>query len=643
MTARTSYHRTENYTHSIDHRSAPSRNGRAALKYARRDIPVFPCKPDGKEPLTPRGHLDATTDPQQITAWWDAHPLANIGIPTGKRSGLLVLDVDQPAGLDALEAEHGKLTATRTHSTGSGGMHHLYRYPSDVEVRNSAGKLAPGLDVRGEGGYVIVPPSRTQRPYELLDDVPLAEPPAWLLERLRVTNRPRAGRRGDRPAAVVGLDGPIPEGERNWTLYRLACSMRARGADGAAMLSGLEETNAAHCLPPLDGPELEKIAASAARHAPGKPAPKASTEVLEELDRIQLEAGRVSWRGMGGATDRDVFLMLVKLARRYGTKIPAGVRVSVDMRTLALVSAVGLGSASRAVKRLKIAGRVRTDNLDRRRRESGAFVLVSGAREAEHSGTTERPAGGELDASVPPLAPLTAPRLRWSAPVVESSGGLTLRVGTIRRLGKSAGKVVDALEAAGGTLPLAELYGRLYPDKSPDDKRRWRPRDLLRDSEGYTGPVRRLQKAGVLGFDGANISLSDDWMEALNTERENAGEIAAHRRDMARYERERRAFREHAGRPADPAPTEAEMDKARENRPDGVISELEPVPDDQDQGADAEILAALSEALVRWHDHRDDYPSWWAATLDVDGYLDYRPDPGDVARALELLPQRDAA
>lgn len=165
------------YPSSAD-RTAPVRSDRlrAALGYAARGRPVFPCRTGGKEPLTPRGHLDATTDPRRIIAWWNRWPDANIGVPTGERSGLLAVDVDQPAGLDALERERGRLPATRTHSTGSGGTHYLYRYPDGPEIRNSAGKLAPGLDVRGEGGYVIVPPSATVRPYEVLDRLPRPKP-----------------------------------------------------------------------------------------------------------------------------------------------------------------------------------------------------------------------------------------------------------------------------------------------------------------------------------------------------------------------------------------------------------------------------------------------------------------------------------
>ena len=148
---------------------------------------MFPCEPGGKRPLTPSGFWDATTDPRRVRAWWGRRPSANVGVPTGRRSGLVVLDVDRggggPESLAALEREHGPAPETARARTGGGGAHLFFRYPPGREVRNSAGVLGPGLDVRGEGGYVVVPPSRTRGAYGWVDRSPLAEA-AWLLERL---------------------------------------------------------------------------------------------------------------------------------------------------------------------------------------------------------------------------------------------------------------------------------------------------------------------------------------------------------------------------------------------------------------------------------------------------------------------------
>ena len=161
---------------------------KAALAYACSGVPVFPCEPGGKRPLTYNGFWDASADPRRVAAWWDRWPDANLGVPTGERSGLLVLDIDPgvggPESLAALERAHGTLPKTARTRTGGGGVHVFFGYPAAEEVRNSAGKLGPGLDVRGEGGYVIVPPSRTRGAYEWLDRTPLAQP-SWLLECLR--------------------------------------------------------------------------------------------------------------------------------------------------------------------------------------------------------------------------------------------------------------------------------------------------------------------------------------------------------------------------------------------------------------------------------------------------------------------------
>lgn len=158
------------------------------MSYARRGVPVFPLEPGGKRPLTYNGFWDATTDARRIEGWWRRWPAANLGVPTGAQSGLLVLDVDPEDGglesLAGLERSNGPLPRTTRARTGGGGTHVFFRYPPE-EVRNSAGRLGAGLDVRGEGGYVVVPPSRTEGSYGWLEKAPLAEPPAWLLDRLR--------------------------------------------------------------------------------------------------------------------------------------------------------------------------------------------------------------------------------------------------------------------------------------------------------------------------------------------------------------------------------------------------------------------------------------------------------------------------
>jgi hypothetical protein len=135
-----------------------------------------------KRPPTADGFLEATTEGASIRRWWGRWPNANVAIPTGERSGLLVLDVDAGEGTDSvalLELSCGQPPKTASAATGGGGVHIYFRYPSQEElmsaglyareVRNSQGLLGDGLDVRGEGGYVVAPPSSTQRAYRWID------------------------------------------------------------------------------------------------------------------------------------------------------------------------------------------------------------------------------------------------------------------------------------------------------------------------------------------------------------------------------------------------------------------------------------------------------------------------------------------
>lgn len=170
---------------------------REALRLAGAGVPVFPCKPD-KAPLTRNGFKDASADPDQVRAWWAQYPYALPGVPTGKASGYDVLDIDLRPGKDGfteLAARELRLPQTRMHRTQSGGAHVLMRAAG---LASSSGKIAPGVDVRGEGGYVIWWPAagHTVEQPDMLADVP-----QWLLE--------AAGRRGNAPEAAPGRDGAV--------------------------------------------------------------------------------------------------------------------------------------------------------------------------------------------------------------------------------------------------------------------------------------------------------------------------------------------------------------------------------------------------------------------------------------------------
>ncbi len=176
----------------------------AALGYAHRGWRVFPlhgivneactcgrtdCSSAGKHPLVRRGLYEATTDPDVIMEWWRRWRSANVGIATGAVSGLAVIDVDLPAAFVSLgRLIEQEVPATLTGLTGGGGVHLVFS-SSDETLGNSAGRLPgmddelTGFDLRGNGGYIVAPPSvhRSGGSYEWLDaNRPVAAAPAWL-------------------------------------------------------------------------------------------------------------------------------------------------------------------------------------------------------------------------------------------------------------------------------------------------------------------------------------------------------------------------------------------------------------------------------------------------------------------------------
>lgn len=181
----------------------------AAFGYARRGWRVFPlhgivgsrctcgrrdCSSPGKHPLVRRGLYEATSDVSQIQRWWRQWRCANIGIVTGAESGIAVIDIDLPPALGSLDALIAKrLAPTLTGLTGGGGLHLIYAC-TDGALGNSAGHLPgidaelPGMDLRGNGGYIVGPPSlhRSGRSYQWLDvNCAIASAPEWLKQPVR--------------------------------------------------------------------------------------------------------------------------------------------------------------------------------------------------------------------------------------------------------------------------------------------------------------------------------------------------------------------------------------------------------------------------------------------------------------------------
>jgi putative DNA primase/helicase len=255
--------------------------------YAQRGLAVFPCHypiingtaccscgnpncPDpAKHPYgrrAPHGLKDASADPRKIERWWGTDVPYNIAVAAGAMSGIVVLDVDPrhqgDANLVRLEAEHGPLPLTWRAISGSLGEHIYFAHPG-CPVSNSAGKIADGIDVRGDGGYVIAPPSRhiSGRRYAWnVDHHPefteLAPMPAWLIDMAGAASR---GGRQDIDWKQFAAT-PIAEGKRHDSLKRLAGLLfyrLSREPHLAAQL--ILDFNQQHCTPPLDEEELLRI------------------------------------------------------------------------------------------------------------------------------------------------------------------------------------------------------------------------------------------------------------------------------------------------------------------------------------------------------------------------------------------------
>jgi putative DNA primase/helicase len=267
----------------------------AAIEYAKRGFRVFPlhsvrdgvctcqewrdkngkgpCPTPGKHPRFRNWQERATCDPTAIEEMWWNHKGSNVGIATGAASGVFVLDVDPKNGgedsIEGLVARHRRIPDTLQAVTGSGGKHFYFAHPG-TPVKNGVA-LLPGLDIRGDGGLVVAPPSVhvSGRRYEWdglaeFADMPVLPAPAWLLELMN--GKPDNGKK-----PRFELPAEIAEGERNETLHRYACSLRGKGngLELPEIVEAVLAVNRSRCKPPLDEAEVEKLVESACRHEKG--------------------------------------------------------------------------------------------------------------------------------------------------------------------------------------------------------------------------------------------------------------------------------------------------------------------------------------------------------------------------------------
>lgn len=251
-----------------------------AIEYADRGWKVFPlhtmkhsicscgnqnCKSAAKHPHIKEWQKYCSNQSIEIKNWWQQWPDANIGLATGSASGFFVVDIDPRHGgkesLQQLVRDHGMFPRTLASNTGGGGYHLLFNEPN-IKISNRTNVL-PGIDVRGEGGYIVAPPSYHQSGAQYtwtkdLKDCSIQDAPDWLMEMLL---RPKSYSHSD-----FQNGKPIQEGGRNDFLTREAGKLRRLGLEQGQLLFELRKINTSFCRPPLDDNELGSICASVARY-----------------------------------------------------------------------------------------------------------------------------------------------------------------------------------------------------------------------------------------------------------------------------------------------------------------------------------------------------------------------------------------
>lgn len=330
----------------------------SALAYAQHGWHVITVNRD-KKPYDPSSgglmrnwYENATAEPAELAARIHALPPGcGIGVVTGAKSDILVLDLDQKNGKDGvadvaeLEKVLGPLPPTLTAITPSGGRHLVFKYPCglDRKVPNKTGLGSnllgrqTGIDIRADGGQVVVAPTeRDGVAYEWLSDplnTPLAElPDAWL-QLILGQERPRAGR----SSSVAGL--VIAAGARNDTLFREAAALRGKGVREAGIAAELHAINAERCDPPLDDSEVDAIAQSVMRCEPNPRYELNDTGNARRFadkyrDLVRYEVDTQEWRIWSGRHwEADKTRQIERLAQEVAADIDREAALISDQKT----------------------------------------------------------------------------------------------------------------------------------------------------------------------------------------------------------------------------------------------------------------------------------------------------------------------
>jgi putative DNA primase/helicase len=306
----------------------------AAAFYAFEGLSVFPC--EKKIPLTGAGGFkNATLDARQIARWWTDNPNAQVGLPTGELNHLFVLDIDGPEGERAAEKMH--LPETFTVATRPGRFQLWFKQLAGTKSKCTAGLLGPQLDTRGDGGYIVAPPSIhhvTGKPYQVVKNLPWATAPLELLE----------PQKSPTPQQPTTDSDAIPQGRRHQTMLSIAGALRARHLSPEMVLAQLRTANERQCKPPLDDADLQRLATYVGSKAPGFPGqrPQETSAEVELQSFRDVTAERVRWLWhqripLGkltlfvGDPGKGKSLVTVDIAARMsrGTRFPDGAQCDI--------------------------------------------------------------------------------------------------------------------------------------------------------------------------------------------------------------------------------------------------------------------------------------------------------------------------
>jgi hypothetical protein len=377
------------------------------------------------------------------------------------------------------------------------------------------------------------------------------------------------------------------------------------------------------------------------------------------LEDLENRFWRLDWSGRGPHTARDVALKLIEAAWQSGSVVDDGIRVSKSWGVLEIEAGVARQTLCNALARLEELGFAYRVKEPRKPGRAGAFVLRANVDHYEggEEATEERTPNGLV---------ARAPRLRWSSPGSKPKLGLisgTRRVrdsqrskprAAVKRPGKVRGAILDHLDRLGPST-VDELYDALHPNKDPAKRR---PRELLRRKNPQTGRGRdglliMLEEAEILTIEDDTVSLTNNWLEALDDQRRVGREIdtvdvtgrveagdntlALRNLDMRRQEYrdylERRARRRAEKRPVSDDSRKA-IEESREKRD----AHLEAVEAHQEaKHATSPLAAAIRDYLERRPADARQPAGWIGSTLWAHDLHPGKPTPADVMDAIKEL------